>query len=205
MKAYAALLCLFPLVSSAATQIQTCTTTPTATGANQLAGCPASDLAWGPLAASDWIRVIKSGNQQGWLPFNLLTPTTQVVPRTGGWVAFGTLIVTLPAPTVLVPVQPTHLYVLTWSVVGKRMDGTVLTDLTGYIAQTGPSVAGPWGLAQTVLAPPATFVLPSSVQQCFQVVAVSQGAGASDPAVLCQPPIPTGPIKPNSPANVQVK
>jgi hypothetical protein len=88
-----------------------------------------------------------------------------------------------------------------------RVDGTPLTDLTGYIAQTGPSLAGPWGTAVTVPAGviTASFVLPSNVQQCFQVVAVSQGAGSSDPAILCAAAIPvvTGPVKPAAPANVK--
>ena len=63
MKAFWALLCLLPLVSSAATKIQTCTTTPNAT-VNQLIGCPTANVIWGPTKATDLVRVIESGNVQ---------------------------------------------------------------------------------------------------------------------------------------------
>jgi hypothetical protein len=95
------------------------------------------------------------------------------------------------------------LYVLNWDAVKTRVDGTALTDLTAYVAQTGPSVAGPWGSASTVAATVTTtsFVLVSTVSQCFQVVAVSAGSGSSEPAVLCVPPPVTG--LPSAPTNVK--
>jgi hypothetical protein len=204
MKAWMALLCLLPLVSSAATptHIQTCTTTPNATGANQLIGCPSKNVVWGPAASTDLVRVIKPDSTQGWIPFNTLTPQTQVVPQTGGWAAFGTLTVTVPAVPPIGPVQTTHVYVLVWGAVTTRVDGSPLTDLTGYLTQTGPSVAGPWGEPQTVTTTTASYVLPSNVPQCFQVVAVSQASGSSDPATLCVPAIPVM-VKPAAPVNVK--
>lgn len=204
MKACWALLCLWPFAAGAATtQIQTCTTTPTATGANQLVGCPTQNVIWGPTKATDWVRVIKPDNSQGWVTFNTLTPTTQVVPKTGGWAAFGTLTVTVPQSTV-VPIQPpTHVYVVTWDASTTATDASVLTDLTGYLVQTGPSVAGPWAGDQAVKGSPASFVLPSNVPQCFQVMAVSQSLGSSDPAAICVPAIPVVLPKPKAPANVK--
>lgn len=204
MKAWMALLCLFPLVSSAATatHIQTCTTTPTATGDNQLLGCPSKNVIWGPTQATDLVRAITPSGQR-WIPFNTLTPQTQVVPQTGGWVAFGSLTVTVPVVTPPPAVTPLHVYVLVWDAVTSNMDGSSLTDLTGYVAQTGPSVAGPWGQAQTVNLLTASYTLPSNVPQCFQVTAVSQSGGASDPATICVPAIPVTPPKPRTPANVK--
>lgn len=203
MKACGALLCLLPLVSSAATQIQTCTTTPNATGANQLIGCPTQNVVWGPTKSTDLVRAIKPDNSQGWIPFNTLTPSTAVVPKTGGWVAFGTLTVVVPPSPIVPPVQPTHAYLLSWDAPTTASDGSTLTDLTGYIAQTGPSVAGPWAGTQAVKQSPVTFTLASNVQQCFQVVAVSQSLGASDPATVCVPAIPITPPKPAAPGNVK--
>lgn len=204
MKVWMALLCLCPLVSSAGTptHIQTCTTTANATGANQLIGCPTKNVIWGPSSATDLVRVIKPDQTQGWIPFNTLTPQTQVVPQTGGWAAFGTLTVTVPTVPVVVPVQTQHVYVLVWDAVTTNVDGSTVTDLTGYVAQTGPSVAGPWAQSQTVTARTASFTLPSNVQQCFQVMAVSQSGGSSDPATLCVPPIPVI-VKPATPARVK--
>lgn len=204
MKAWMALLCLLPLVSSAATptRIQTCTTTPNATGANQLVGCPSKNVIWGPTQVTDLVRVITPLGQ-GWIPFNTLTPQTQVVPEVGGWAVFSSLTVTVP--TVAPPPQatPVHVYVLVWDAVTSNMDGSPLTDLTGYVAQTGPSVAGPWGQAQTVNLLTASFALPSNVAQCFQVMAVSQSGGASDPATICAAAIPVIPPKPRAPSNVK--
>lgn len=201
MKAWMALLCLSPLVCSA-TQIQTCTTAATATGANQLIGCPTKNVVWGPTKATDLVRVIKADHAQGWIPYNTLTPATQVVPQTGGWAAFSTLTVTVPALP-LAPAQRTHVYVLVWTAPTTFSDGAPLTDLTGYTVQTGPSVAGPWGSAQTVVAQTASFVLPSNVTQCFQVIAVSQSLGASDPTIVCAPPIAVI-VKPSAPTNVKI-
>lgn len=203
MKALMALLCLCPLACAAATKIQTCTTTPNASGPNALVGCPTKNLVWGPNAATDLVRVIKSGNSQGWIPFNTLTPSTQVVPQTGGWATFGSLTVVVPSPPVVPPVQTTHVYVLVWDAVTKNVDGSTLTDLTGYVAQTGPSVAGPWGGSQSISGTTTSFVLPSNVQQCFQVVAISQAGGSSDPARICAAPIPAVTTKPSPPANVK--
>lgn len=209
MKAWTALLCLCPLAYGAApTHIQTCTTAATAataTGANQLVGCPTKSVVWGPLYTTDLVRAILPSGAQGWIPYTTLTPSTQVVPQsTGGWTAFGKLTVIAPAPPPIppvVPVQTLHAYVVVWDAVTLRVDGTPLTDLTGYLAQTGPSVAGPWGSALTVKGTTASFTLPATVKQCFSVSAISQSAGTGDPAILCVPPVIVGLDKPAAPTN----
>lgn len=195
MKALWALLCLFPFVCSAV-QIHTCTTTPNAT-TNALMGCPQANVIWGPRTASDLVRIADATGQH-WRVFSTLTPTTRVYTQTGVWAALGTLKITMLAPGV-----PTHVYALSWSAVTQAVDGSALTDLIGYQVQTGRTAQGPWSSPQTLTGLSASYTLPSNVQQCFQVVAVSNSSGPSLPASICSAPIQP-PAIPTSPTGLHV-
>lgn len=196
MKALMALLCLLPFTCGAV-QIHTCTTTPTAT-TNAILGCPKANVIWGPRAATDLVRMADATGQH-WRAFNTLNPTTLVYPQTGVWTALGALKITLPA----VAIPTTHVYVLSWAEVTKAVDGSAVTDLIGYRVQSGPSATGPWSSPQTLAGLTATYTLPSNMQQCFQVVAVSKGAGESLPAGICSAPLPPTAI-PTAPNNLHV-
>lgn len=200
MKAFMALLCLCPLVCGAATlttaQVWVCPgpafpskcaapvfapPTSTFSAASVSKATPVWAHSVGGYADSALLVVCPLGA--------VLSTDSTLCTNAAGTDA---RVLLLKSAVTNIPAVQTRVYVLTWSPVTTRVDGTALTDLTGYIAQTGPSLSGPWGMAQTVTVTTASFGLPSNVQPCFQVVAVS-ASGSSDPARICAPAAPSAP------------
>lgn len=105
MRIPAILLCLLAALvfakpaHSAALNLQTCTVTPTTGG---IAGCPAANALFGPVAPTTLVRSQPTSNgPQGWRAFSSLKSTDQVYAQDHAWHTLSTVQPSLaqtPAP-----------------------------------------------------------------------------------------------------------